>query len=273
MRSRSNAPAEACRCAGQKAVPRHPFRACRLPCSRHHARFRRLDRWFSLLFHAGRVAGLEHVPLVPEALDFIAAVLHERTDPRVLPGLESMMPGSAVVRLLNHPETRTESDLTVIAGDIERGDSRPVRAQGVRDRLVLQGGTRSGGQYRLDARRHEAPGARCATAAGPGSGRRSFQLFQQRPHRELAAPGADPVPTAPTPAFSPFRRPGRRNHLPGAARSRAVEPAHRRNRWRSCCRAPWAARCGRAVITYGSTTGPSPSADWKRSPSTPRRSK
>ena len=83
----------------------------------------RLDRWFSLLFRAGRVAGLEHVPLVPEALDFIAAVLHERTDPRVLPGLESMMPGSAVVRLLNHPETRTESDLTVIAGDIERGDS------------------------------------------------------------------------------------------------------------------------------------------------------
>jgi hypothetical protein len=83
----------------------------------------RLDRWFSLLLNAGRIAGLQQVPLVPEALDFIAAVLRERTDPRVLPGLESMMPGSAVVRLLNHPDTRTEADLTVIAGDIERGHS------------------------------------------------------------------------------------------------------------------------------------------------------
>ncbi len=83
----------------------------------------RLDRWFSLLLNASRIAGLQHVPLAPEALDFMAAVLRERTDPRVLPGLEAMMPGSAVVRLLNHPETRTESDLTVIAGDIERGHS------------------------------------------------------------------------------------------------------------------------------------------------------
>jgi hypothetical protein len=83
----------------------------------------RLDRWFSLLLNAGRIAGLQHVPLVPEALDFIAAVLRERTDPRVLPGLEAMMPGSAVVRLLNHPETQTTADLTVIAGDIEGGHS------------------------------------------------------------------------------------------------------------------------------------------------------
>ncbi len=83
----------------------------------------RLDRWFSLLFNLGLGGGLKRAGWVPEVLDFLAAVVKKRTDPRVLPGIEAMMPGSAVIRLLNHPETRTEADLTVIAGDVERGDS------------------------------------------------------------------------------------------------------------------------------------------------------
>ncbi len=73
----------------------------------------RLDRWFSVLnWFAGK-------GFAADALDFVLAVVKERTDPRTLPGLEAMMPGSALTRLLQHPSLSTTADLTVIAGDVE----------------------------------------------------------------------------------------------------------------------------------------------------------
>ncbi|MCB1961402.1 MAG: hypothetical protein KDE68_12915, partial [Rhodocyclaceae bacterium] len=76
----------------------------------------RLDRWLSVLdFVSG--AGL-----FGDAMDFLLAVIKERTDPRTLPGLEAMMPGSALTRLLQHPDLQVSADLSVIAGDVE-GDS------------------------------------------------------------------------------------------------------------------------------------------------------
>ncbi len=76
----------------------------------------RLDRWLSVVNH------FTGDGLLGDAADFLLAVVKERTDPRSLPGLEAMMPGSALTRLLQHPDLVTASDLTVIAGDIE-GDS------------------------------------------------------------------------------------------------------------------------------------------------------
>jgi hypothetical protein len=73
----------------------------------------RLDRWLSVLDH------LTGNGLLGDAADFLLAVVKERTDPRTLPGLEAMMPGSALTRLLQHPALVTSADLTVIAGDIE----------------------------------------------------------------------------------------------------------------------------------------------------------
>ena len=76
----------------------------------------RLDRWLSVLdFVSGE-------GLFGDAVDFLLAVVKERTDPRTLPGLEAMMPGSALTRLLQHPDLVTGADLSVIAGDIE-GDT------------------------------------------------------------------------------------------------------------------------------------------------------
>ncbi|MGB8720348.1 MAG: hypothetical protein WCD46_13640, partial [Desulfobacterales bacterium] len=76
----------------------------------------RLDRWLSVLdFISGK-------GFFGDAVDFLLAVVKERTDPRTLPGLEAMMPGSALTRLLHHPNLKTRADLAVIAGDIE-GDS------------------------------------------------------------------------------------------------------------------------------------------------------
>lgn len=76
----------------------------------------RLDRWLSVLdFLSGH-------GLFGDAVDFLLAVVKERTDPRTLPGAEAMMPGSALTRLLNHAELSTTADLSVIAGDVE-GDT------------------------------------------------------------------------------------------------------------------------------------------------------
>jgi len=77
----------------------------------------RLDRWLSVL---DAVLG-KLVPggLFGDAMDFLLAVVKERTDPRTLPGLEAMMPGSALTRLLQTPGLTTSADLSVIAGDIE----------------------------------------------------------------------------------------------------------------------------------------------------------
>ena len=73
----------------------------------------RLDRWLSVLdFISGN-------GLFGDVADFMLAIVKERTDPRTLPGLEAMMPGSALTRLLHLPDLETEADLTVIAGDIE----------------------------------------------------------------------------------------------------------------------------------------------------------
>jgi len=73
----------------------------------------RLDRWLSVvdMLMPGKLFG--------EVADFLLAVLKRRTDPRTLPGIEAMMPGSALTLLLARPDLVTASDLTVIAGDIE----------------------------------------------------------------------------------------------------------------------------------------------------------
>jgi hypothetical protein len=73
----------------------------------------RLDRWLNLLSLV--------LPdgVASDLLDFLFAVVKHRTDPRTLPGLEAMMPGSALVQLLSAPDLVTDADLTAIVGDTE----------------------------------------------------------------------------------------------------------------------------------------------------------
>ena len=83
----------------------------------------RLDRWLSVVDYLSSAA-LGGGLVVSGAFDFIQAVVAERTDPRTLPGIEAMIPGSALTRLLNSvPALATDADLAAIAGDIEGGDS------------------------------------------------------------------------------------------------------------------------------------------------------
>ncbi|MFO1272011.1 MAG: CHAT domain-containing protein [Rubrivivax sp.] len=73
----------------------------------------RLDRWLSVLDAAAGNG------LFAEMADFLLAVVKKRTDPRTLPGVEAMLPGSALTRLLHAPDLTTRADLSVIAGDTE----------------------------------------------------------------------------------------------------------------------------------------------------------
>jgi CHAT domain-containing protein/pimeloyl-ACP methyl ester carboxylesterase len=52
-------------------------------------------------------------------LDFAKAVVHERTDISVFPGVAAQIPGSALMRMLNNPNRKIKSELFVISGDVE----------------------------------------------------------------------------------------------------------------------------------------------------------
>lgn len=82
----------------------------------------RLDIYLSVLFNL-----LNKVPLLGGNVGYdiltelIMLVAHERSNPKVLPGIESMIPGTPLVQLLNRSGCRVGGELRVIAGDIEIG--------------------------------------------------------------------------------------------------------------------------------------------------------
>ena len=131
----------------------------------------RLDRWLSVL---DLVSGNG---LFGDVADFLLAVVKERTDPRTLPGLEAMMPGSALTHLLHLPDLQTTADLTVIAGDTE-GDSlwgqlKLLAADwfyGADHDLVVNTGSMYGGMRR--------PGQAARFRRDKGSGVNHFNYFQ-----------------------------------------------------------------------------------------------
>jgi tetratricopeptide (TPR) repeat protein len=80
---------------------------------------KRLDAYLSVFKWTLELAG---IPVVPELVDFLAAVAQRRTDPEMLPGLAAQIPDSPLVQWLHTPGNPIPGDLRVIAGDIE-GDS------------------------------------------------------------------------------------------------------------------------------------------------------
>ncbi|MDD5297350.1 MAG: CHAT domain-containing protein [Rhodocyclaceae bacterium] len=91
----------------------------------------RLDRWASAMLNllgkgvdlaASAVgAGAPASQAYAVAEQFLLAVVKERTDARILPGLEAMMPDSPLVALLNTPNAQVAGELRVIAGDFDGG--------------------------------------------------------------------------------------------------------------------------------------------------------
>ncbi len=74
----------------------------------------KLDRWLSVVKLLSDLVLPFNFPL-----QLLIALIAEHDDPKQLPGLEAMMPGSPLVRILNFPALQVRADLSVISGDTE----------------------------------------------------------------------------------------------------------------------------------------------------------
>ena len=125
----------------------------------------RLDRWASVmanLLGKGLEAGGKAIPLLEPVVkgiellqNFLLAVVRERTDARILPGLEAMMPDSPLVALLNAADVRIDAPLHVLAGDFQGdgllpwlGDCLSEIFYGGQTDLVVNTPSMSGGAIR-----------------------------------------------------------------------------------------------------------------------------
>lgn len=126
----------------------------------------RLDRWASVtlnLLGLGLKATSAAVPIMGVASQgydllqkFLLAVVKERTDARIMPGLEAMMPDSPLVAMLNAPGVQVDFPLHVIAGDYRGdgllswlGDYLSESFYGGQTDLVVNTPSMSGGAARL----------------------------------------------------------------------------------------------------------------------------
>lgn len=126
----------------------------------------KLDRWASVMFNLfgmGLDLGGKALPfLEPLAKGydllrtFLLAVVRDRTDATLLPGLEAMMPDSPLVALLNAADVRIDSPLHVLAGDFQGdgllpwlGDCLSEIYYGGETDLVVNTASMSGGAMRM----------------------------------------------------------------------------------------------------------------------------
>ncbi|MEG0633641.1 MAG: CHAT domain-containing protein [Pseudomonas sp.] len=79
----------------------------------------RLDAYLSVLKWSMELSG---VPVVPALVDLLAEVARRRSDPLLMPGLAAQMPESPLIKWLHETRTPLDSELRVIAADME-GDS------------------------------------------------------------------------------------------------------------------------------------------------------
>ncbi|HEX8604384.1 MAG TPA: hypothetical protein VF774_17185, partial [Pseudoduganella sp.] len=79
---------------------------------------RRLDAWMSVLQWQARISG---VKLTVHWLELLCEIARAGLLPEDLPGLGAMLPESHLVRWLNAPASRVDSELFVVTGD-SRGD-------------------------------------------------------------------------------------------------------------------------------------------------------
>ena len=80
---------------------------------------KRLDAYLSVFKWTLELAA---VPVLPELVDFLAAVAQQRTDPDTLPGLAAQVPDSALIQWLHAAAEPLPGELRVVAGDVQ-GDS------------------------------------------------------------------------------------------------------------------------------------------------------
>ena len=76
----------------------------------------RLDAFLSVFKWTLSLAG---APVLPEIVDFLAAVAQNRTDVNTMPGLAAQIPGSALIQWLHAGVEPVAGELRVVAGDVK----------------------------------------------------------------------------------------------------------------------------------------------------------
>jgi tetratricopeptide (TPR) repeat protein len=190
----------------------------------------RLDRWASVMLNLlgkGFDAAGNVIPgMVPLAKgyallkQFLLAVVKQRTDARILPGLEAMMPDSPLVSLLNAPDVKIQPPLHVLAGDFQGegllpwlGDCLTEVFYGGETDLVVNTPSMSGGAVRVQGirqkpvagpkvthfsyfERDDSALSLLAALRGDDSG---FELLEGPSLAEISRGGKEPKPKADAP--------------------------------------------------------------------------
>ncbi len=81
---------------------------------------KRLDQYFTVLLNLfGMIPALRLSPIYGYIKSFLIAFVKKKADINVMPGLESMMPSSPLIRVLNNAGRQISSELFVISGDVK----------------------------------------------------------------------------------------------------------------------------------------------------------
>ena len=83
----------------------------------------RIDRWLELMANVvSKVLEPSVSALFGPLTDLLLHLKKEAAAPQMMPGLAAMVPDSGFIRMLNRPDVQLDSNLYVIAGDVEKND-------------------------------------------------------------------------------------------------------------------------------------------------------
>jgi CHAT domain-containing protein len=83
---------------------------------------KRIDHFLNILLNViGYGTGLKTNPVFIGIKSLLLAIVEQRTDPNILPGLECMVPSTPFQKIINNHQIKIHSDLTIIAGNAGMG--------------------------------------------------------------------------------------------------------------------------------------------------------
>lgn len=79
---------------------------------------KRMDHFLNILLNViGYGSGLKTNPIYLGIKSLLLAIVEQRKDPKILPGLECMVPDTPLQKILNNHQIKIHSDLSIIAGN------------------------------------------------------------------------------------------------------------------------------------------------------------
>ncbi|HET9587352.1 MAG TPA: CHAT domain-containing protein [Anaerolineales bacterium] len=83
----------------------------------------RLDRWLELIVNVlAKVLDPATGSLFGVLTDLLLDLKKQAANPEAIPGIAAMVPESGFIRMINRPDVEVDTDLYVIAGDVEKND-------------------------------------------------------------------------------------------------------------------------------------------------------